>query len=483
MPIAQLRRVLQRHRRFVVYAAVGGATALLYLAVALALTHGLAVAPFQASLAGFAAALPFSYLGHKFLTFGSREEHRRELPRFIASAVVGFFASAGVPELAVRLWGWSPEAGYLAACVVVPALNYLLLSLWVFVNRHEHKVAGEAAAGPARAATQKYAPYRSVLLAPEQLRDLNRLASGRVVRDTLLLWLQIVAAWAAVALWPSWWMVLLAIPVIGTRYYGLYIIGHDGLHRRLFGRVSVNDLWNDALIIGAIGAITRINRSNHMRHHAALALPHDPDRYKYVAANKPTRISYGLALTGLPYLLRAVGNVLAPNRPAGELAKPQGPRLSYTPRDLAILAGWQAALLGGLSWVIGWWAYPVLWLLPVYVFTYSADIVRVFLEHSVPGSDAEADAGLRLVTYRSNPVERRFFAPMNMNFHTAHHLWPSIPYYNLPEADRLIRQSPGRDDGLVWRDSYLVYLLDYGCRLPWHRRADAPAEARAEPGR
>ena len=312
--------------------------------------------------------------------------------------------------------------------------------------------------------TQKYRPYRSSYLSADQLRHLNRLRPARAVRDTILLWLQIVAAWAAVAWWPSWWMAALAIPVIGIRYYALYIIGHDGLHRRVFGDVKTNDLWNDAVIIGAIGGITRVNRANHMRHHATLALPDDPDRYKYIAANKPTRLSYGLALTGLPYVVNAVGNVFIRQRPAA--AAPDD-AAGYTARDLCILALWQAALIGGLSGAIGWWAYPVLWLVPVYVFTYAADIVRVFLEHSVPGEDEEADATLRLITYRSNAIERRFFAPMNMNFHTAHHLWPSIPYYNLPEADRLIRQSPMGAGGLVWRGSYLAYLWEYARTLPW----------------
>lgn len=316
------------------------------------------------------------------------------------------------------------------------------------------------------AATQKYRPYRSSILTGDQLRELNRLRPGRAVRDTLLLWLQIIAAWAAVSLCPEWWAAALAVPVIGSRYYALYIIGHDGLHRRLFRSTGLNDLWNDVAIIGAIGAITRLNRANHMQHHATLALPNDPDRYKYVAANKPTRLHYAAVLTGLPYVLRAIGNVFIAGRTATR--NPAAPaREGYRRRDIVILLTWQAALIGGLTADIGWWAYPVLWLLPVYAFAYAADIVRVFLEHSMPCGDAEADASLRLITYRSNWLERQFFAPMNMNFHTAHHLWPSIPYYNLPRADRLIRAAPERPAGLVWRRSYLGYLLAYARGLPW----------------
>jgi len=49
--------------------------------------------------------------------------------------------------------------------------------------------------------------------------------------------------------------VLLAIPVIGNRYYALFIIGHDGMHRRLFPHIKRNDFWNDLLVLAPIGAI------------------------------------------------------------------------------------------------------------------------------------------------------------------------------------------------------------------------------------
>jgi hypothetical protein len=35
--------------------------------------------------------------------------------------------------------------------------------------------------------------------------------------------------------------------------------------------------------------------ADQLRHHANLALPDDPDCYKYITANKATRLSYRLA--------------------------------------------------------------------------------------------------------------------------------------------------------------------------------------------
>jgi fatty acid desaturase len=133
----------------------------------------------------------------------------------------------------------------------------------------------------------------------------------------------------------------------------------------------------------------------------------------------------------------------------------------YSARDLAILAAWQLALIGGLSSLVGWWAYPVLWLLPVYAFTFAADISRVFLEHSRLEDDATADQSKRLVTFHAPWWERVLLAPMNMNFHAAHHLWPAIPYYHLHDADAALKSASGAQGGLVWRNSYFGYLVEY----------------------
>ena len=303
-----------------------------------------------------------------------------------------------------------------------------------------------------------YRRYRRTLLAGHELRELTRLRPSRAVADVGFLWLQILAAWTCVALWTRWWVVLLAIPVIGTRYYALFIIGHDGMHRRVLRDARANDLFCDLLIFGPIGAITRLNKRNHLAHHRHLATEDDPDRHKHACFNKSSQSEYLMFLTGLASVLPVIRNVFG--RGDGGSAKEH----SYGPRDLVILFAWQALLIGGLTWAIAWWAYPLLWLVPVYVHMYLGDLVRSFLEHSHPESDDKADEH-RLVTYLSNPLERAFFAPRGMNFHAAHHLWPAIPYYNLERADTTIR---GRadSDGLTWRRSYLGYLVRYYLALP-----------------
>jgi fatty acid desaturase len=312
---------------------------------------------------------------------------------------------------------------------------------------------------------QPYSPFRTVLLEREELSRLGELRPLIPVCHTLLHWLFIAAAWIFVAWIPGWWTAAIAVPVIGVNFYGLYIIGHDGLHRRLFADQRANDAWNDLFILGSFGAITRLNRRNHMDHHQDTCLMSDPDRHKYLHAGKDGLVPFLMFLSGLASLVPSVRNVFFDGAPRKSTQ-------SYGLRDLFVLVGWQAALAAGLSWGIGWWAYPLLWIFPVYGFGYRADLTRVFCEHAVLAQDARADETLRLVTYRSNWLEKLFFAPHNMNFHAAHHLWPGIPYYNLPKADRRMRARGDNDPRLVMRSSYIGFLLDY---LRWRLHAGVSA--------
>jgi fatty acid desaturase len=315
-----------------------------------------------------------------------------------------------------------------------------------------------------------YVALRRSLLSPERVRNLSVLHPGRAVRDAAVAWLWIVLAWFVVARWPQWWTVALAIPLIGSQYYALFIIGHDGLHRRIFSNVAKNDLFSDLIVLGPIGAITRINNQNHLKHHWLLGTEEDPDRYKHACFNKTDLSELFIYIVGLSSVPRMARNVFSRDDRGQTSASPvvrsdaSRANARYTLRDIAILVGWQTLLIVSLTLAVGWWGFFLLWLVPVFAFTVLADNLRTFLEHSHPEADALADRH-RLITYDSHPLERAFLAPMNMNLHAAHHLWPSIPYYNLPLADSESQRIVG-SVGLIRRSSYLGYLYEYYLALP-----------------
>jgi len=352
-----------------------------------------------------------------------------------------------------------------------------------------------------------YIAYRK-LLTPQRVRELSTLRSWIPIRDTIWCWAWIVAAWTLVFCYPVWWAVLLAIPVIGTRYYALFIIGHDGMHRRIFTSARASDWFTDLFLIGPIGMVNRVNSRNHLEHHQNLANDDDPDLHKHACFNKSNRWEYLLFLTGLSAFVNVYRNLFTRTGEVDDAGRSAAAdtdafasgdnRRKHTLRDLAIIFGWQAMLGLGLTMLAGfarggaihdsigfilkgWWGYPALWLAPVYLFTYLPNLIRSFVEHSHPEDDDKADAH-RLCTFLSNPFERLFMSPMNMNYHIGHHLWPSIPYYNLPRTDRELRAIPLESrEGLNWRGTYAAYLWTYfvalplaECRNSRHRRRESP---------
>src|SRR2546423_1669093 len=157
--------------------------------------------------------------------------------------------------------------------------------------------------------TDPYQPFRKGLLSPKRVRELSELRPARAIRDTLWLWTGILLAWCLVAWYPRWWSALIAIPIISTRYYALLIVGHDGIHRRLFRSPRWNDWFADLFVFGPVAAITRVNNQNHLGHHRHLTTAADPDLHQFTCTNKHQWHLLLGYLSGVTSLWRSFKNV------------------------------------------------------------------------------------------------------------------------------------------------------------------------------
>ena len=43
-------------------------------------------------------------------------------------------------------------------------------------------------------------------------------------------------------------------------------------------------------------------------------------------------------------------------------------------------------------------------------------------------------------TIHANPLERFFLAPHNVSYHLEHHLYPGVPFYNLPALHQMLME-------------------------------------------
>ena len=104
------------------------------------------------------------------------------------------------------------------------------------------------------------------------------------------------------------------------------------------------------------------------------------------------------------------GMVLMGPPPAATTPKDKG----SARHDLISLVVAQGVLFGGLTLAFDWWVYPTLWLVPLATVTVLSHLIRSFVEHAVT-EDEMSDHSNRLISIRSNWIERALVAPYRMN--------------------------------------------------------------------
>ncbi|AZO24267.1 MULTISPECIES: GtrA family protein [unclassified Mesorhizobium] len=119
------------------FGSVGVVATILYAALAavFAGSERIGLGPVEASLAAYAGAALFSYLAHKFFTFMSDGSHRSQAPRFALLTAIGLAVAYAAPWLLTVKLGLPLFVPVLLTCLVIPALNFLVLDRWVFAER------------------------------------------------------------------------------------------------------------------------------------------------------------------------------------------------------------------------------------------------------------------------------------------------------------------------------------------------------------
>jgi fatty acid desaturase len=86
-----------------------------------------------------------------------------------------------------------------------------------------------------------------------------------------------------------------------------------------------------------------------------------------------------------------------------------------------------------------WWAYPLLWLVPLLTWHMVITRIRNIAEHAVVPDSSDPLRNTR--TTHANFLERLFIAPYYVNYHLEHHLLFYVPCYNLPRVHEILSRS------------------------------------------
>ena len=196
-------------------------------------------------------------------------------------------------------------------------------------------------------------------------------------------WALILGSIALVAWWPNPLTFLLAVGIIGSRQLGLAILMHDGAHGCLSADEKVNLTLSQWFCAYPIFAETRAYRRYHLQHHARTQQEDDPDLI----------LSAPFPITGVSYRRKFVRDITGQTgyqQRKAQLLNALGPkewpiarRAAHFWEKLGPQFAVNAVLFAGLAAAGVWWAYPLLWLLPLLTWQMVITRIRNIAEHAV----------------------------------------------------------------------------------------------------
>ena len=278
------------------------------------------------------------------------------------------------------------------------------------------------------------------LVAPEQLALLRQRVEWKGIALIAHAWAVILGSIALVAVFPNPLTWVLAVMLIGSRQLGLAILMHEGAHRCFSRNEARNLALSQWLCAYPIFGDTLAYRRYHLAHHARTQQEDDPDLV--LSAPFPiTKASYRRKLwrdiTGRTGFQQRKAQLLGA---LGDPAWPAARRLRHFRAKLGPQLAANGVLLAGLSLAGVWWAYPLLWLVPLLTWMMVITRVRNIAEHAVVPDPDDPLRNTR--TTEATLVERVFIAPYFVNYHLEHHLLCAVPCYNLPKLHALLMSGP-----------------------------------------
>ena len=308
------------------------------------------------------------------------------------------------------------------------------------------------------------------------MRELLERRDGPAIRDTILYFALIgVSGYLTWRLWGSWWAVL-PMMVYGV----LYASASDARwHEAGHGTAFRTDWLNNALYEVASFMVLRESvpwRWSHARHHSdTIIVGRDPE----IAVPRPPDIP-GIVLKAFNHkawrryvtniALHCVGRV-TPDE-ATFIPPSEYPKVFLRAR---IYAAIQLTILGLCVWYGTWLPLVFVlgpnlygaWMMTVYGLTQHAALAENVLDHR-----------LNCRTIRMNAVHR--FLYWNMNYHTEHHMFPMVPYHQLPRLHAVVKDDcPEPYPSLTAAYREIIPALFRQVREPgWYVRRKLPPAAR-----
>jgi MocE subfamily Rieske [2Fe-2S] domain protein len=282
----------------------------------------------------------------------------------------------------------------------------------------------------------------------EKMRELLVRRDWPAIRDTVI-WFALIlgSGWAGYRLWQagSWWAVL-PFMIYGVLYAST---SDSRWHESGHGTAFKTDWLNNALYEIASFMVMRestVWRWSHTRHHSdTIIVGRDPEIAVPRPPDIPEFIMNFFGLKGISRYFRSVFihclGKLTPEQKTFIPESEYGKVIFRARIYLAIYAGVIGLAIYDRSLLpLMFIGLPTLygsWLMPIYGYTQHAGLAENVLDHR-----------LNCRTVNMNFIHR--FLYWNMNFHLEHHMFPLVPYHQLPKLHEMVKPDSPPPYTSIW---------------------------------
>jgi fatty acid desaturase len=221
---------------------------------------------------------------------------------------------------------------------------------------------------------------------------------------------------------------------------------HEALHGNLFRRPLL-DRWMGFVLGVPTFFSASAYKVTHLNHHRYTRTERDMDEFSYSCR---THRQY-VVLFYASFLVGSILYMFAVPVKAYAMALGNNRRRIVMEYFLMLLAYaiavTLAMIVGHAEWLL-WY-----WLAPVSVAVVLSNI-RALSEHM--GTSGKGDAILKTRTVTSNRLVSSLM--LNLNYHLEHHLFPGVPWYNLPRIHQLLKPMY-ESRGAVVQKSYAAFVM------------------------
>lgn len=276
------------------------------------------------------------------------------------------------------------------------------------------------------------------MLTAEEFKLLNKRSALRPILDIAGCWAVIGAALYLTHL--SLFFLPVSILVIASRLHALTLLFHDGSHHLLHEKEWVNDTLSNLFCSFPLMISTEVYRKTHYRHHQFTQTMSDPNyviMQREEAWHFPKPKSEIKRMFIKDFLLLSFKDHMVIFKDWQFL-----PNFKLTTRlEKYLFPLYLVSVLGCAAYFHLWQEFFVLQGATLFVNPFAR--MRAMSEHIHEQSRGQSKIHKlqETPTINANWVERFFFAPFNTNRHLEHHLFPTIPYYNLELAHQIIKKS------------------------------------------